>query len=97
MIKKIEQQQSEMEIWQEEAKKLIAEDKFVCLVKDGEEFYFDSRELDKNLSNFFELRRNGWKIKETIALPAYPPVRQGIIKNMGFIPKNWGYKRKHKT
>jgi hypothetical protein len=85
------QPEKESEIFKEEAKKLIAEEKLVRLIKNGQEFYFDSHDLDKNLDNFLELRRNGWKIAETFGLPAYRPSRQAHIKEMGLTHHDWGY------
>lgn len=56
------QPEEKLESLGEEAKKLIAEGNLVHLIKNGQEFYFESYNLDKNLDKFFELRRNGWEV-----------------------------------
>jgi hypothetical protein len=87
----------EIEIWKEEAKKLIDKCSLVRLVKNGEEFYFESYNLDENLDKFIKLRKNGWEIAEIIDLPAYLPSRRTIIEKMNLVEHDWGYRKKSKN
>ena len=65
------------------------------MVKDGEEFYFDSTDLPEHEQEFEDMGRNGWILVERVEiLPAYLPARLRALEDAGLAPFGWGYKKK---
>ncbi len=65
------------------------------MIKDGEEFYFDSTDLPERQPEFDEMGENGWILVEREeVLPAYLYARQHFLEETGFVSSGWGYKKK---
>ena len=65
------------------------------MIKDCEEFYFDSTDLPERQREFDEMGENGWILVEKVEiLPAYLISRLRALEEAGLVPFGWGYKKK---
>lgn len=68
------------------------------MVRNGEEFYFDSTDLPEHQQEFDEMGENGWILTEREDdLPAYLISRLRALEEAGLVLSGWGYKKKSTT